>query len=902
MAPLARIVGTRRGGTPVGEAVRIADRAVKTAQRQRDKVRAVRDRAAQRAAAAKGYAQAGVDRAKRSIDQQIAREERVIEMHRRAAANHHGRAARARTDANRAGHEAHGEAALERMRRAQERLDQLRGNRQAARPEYRRAVAKAKRQADDAQRELDRANEAVRTAGQTARQIRRAKAQGVQLIGAEPLEAFHGRVRARAAELGLGQDGKVVPGYFPSRKRASARFSPFTVGGARRVKPDRRYEGRVFEAGRESNDLTTYTGALAQNIKRKHNWGLVADTIREHGLLHGLHVGQALDEIAKRGWDPDSVRIVDLDAFDRAAHEASLEGSPVNPAAGETGDAELHAALQKAVHGVGVGGHGDLRLTDGAHLDAGAGRVTVVPREVAEQILADTRPSHGALRALDIFKGKQARIMLGLSPAWLQFQVAANGLQTLAATKALPHEWVMANVKWWRGLSDAERAHLEPYVGIGSFHDSIEHTHLGAASNAGIVDAYRAFKAHPFWHTPRRGLRGAAISQLNPLDTLFRLDNAQNNFFRRAVLYNELKRQAYRDLGNRIGAHQRIMDTILGTAGADARSQMRAIIDNPQRLEKAAEQVRDFLGDYQTYTARERRILGRNVMFYGYLRWSLRFAFYTMPVKHPVMTAIVGQLGRLQTQEVRQLLGGDQLPWALGKLYFSKDGKLKSVDLTRANPLLNAVTQTKVAEQGLVRGGLASAIGVLPPAFGAALDVAFAKSAYKGRPLKVEGETTERPNKQGKRISDLQAIEIYGKEMLDLAAPYRTVENVAAHGRPISDNSLLFRQRYTQYRDPQRRLDVLRGEKLLTTRQRIEQQLVPFIPQPDNSVEQAASIRRATGVASGTKVKLTPEQRAEIKAQMREAAAASPGGAGAGGVGMSKSEINALLREARAGG
>ena len=151
-------------------------------------------------------------------------------------------------------------------------------------------------------------------------------------------------------------------------------------------------------------------------------------------------------------------------------------------------------------------------------------------------------------------------------------------------------------------------------------------------------------------------------------------------------------------------------------------------------------------------------------------------------------------------------MGGDQLPWALGKLYFSKNGKLKSVDLTRANPMLNAVTQTKVAEQGLIRGGLASAIGVLPPAFGAALDVAFAKSAYKGRPLKVEGETTERPNKQGDRITDLQAIEIYGKEMLDLAAPYRTAENVAAHGRPISDNSLLFRQRYTQYKDPQRRL------------------------------------------------------------------------------------------------
>jgi hypothetical protein len=896
LAVQARVVGEARRGTPVREAVRRAGDAIRVADRHVAKARAVRDRAAQRAAAATGYAQAGVDRAKRSIDHQITRAENAVEIHRRAAANHLRRVDRARQDGTRAGHQAHADAALERMQRAQERLDALRGNRTAARPEYRRAVAKARRRADEAQRAFERAQEAAGAARETAGVVDRQKRAGVDLIGAEPLEAFHARVRGRAKELGLEE-----PGYHPSRKRTERRFAPFTIGGARRAKPDRRYKGKVFEAGRESNDLTTYTQGRAQNIKRAHNWGLISDTIHEHALPWGRggKVGATLDELDRRGIDPDTVRLVDMDAFDRAAHEAGLEGGSVRQAP-DMHEAELHAALTKAVHGVAVGGHGELMLTGGADLEAGAGRVMVLPKAVADEIVKDTKPSHAALRALEIAKTKQARIMLGLSPAWLQFQVAANGLQSLAATKALPHEWVIANVKWWRGLSDDEKRALSPVVGIGSFHDSTQTVHLGASTTSGIVDSYRAFKAHPFWHSPRKPLRGGAISQLNPLDTLFRLDNAQNNFFRRAVLYNSLKRDAYDRMGASIAGHQRIMDRVLGTAGKDVKQQIRQMIASPADLEKAAEHLHDFLGDYQTYTARERRVLGRNIMFYGYLRWSLRFAFYTMPVKHPVMTAIIGQLGDLQTREVRELLGGDELPFDLGKLYFAKGGKLKSVDLTRANPILNAVTQAKVGEQGFIRGALAAGLGVLPPLYGAAADVLFAKSAFRDRPLKVEGETTARPNKTGgDRISDMQSLEIFGKDMLDLASPYRAAEQVAARGRPMSDNSLLFRQRYTQFKDPQRRLDVLRGEKLLSTGQRLQQQFVPLVPQPSDDVARAAAVRRARGIASKpVAVRLTPAQAAETKALMDEARSSS----GGGGAAASKSEIKALLREAAAGG
>jgi hypothetical protein len=192
---------------------------------------------------------------------------------------------------------------------------------------------------------------------------------------------------------------------------------------------------------------------------------------------------------------------------------------------------------------------------------------------------------------------------------------------------------------------------------------------------------------------------------------------------------------------------------------------IRSLVHDRAALEKGAEAVNDFLGDYMTYTSKERRTLSRNIMFYGYLRFSLKFTFYTMPVKHPVMTSIIGQLGGINAREVRELLGGDELPWALGKLYWTKDNKLKEIDLSRANPFMNAITQAKIPEKGVVRGLLQSAVGFLPPMLGTAANIAFAKSLYKDRAYKVNGESSARPNKDGAAITDGDALQIFTKEM-----------------------------------------------------------------------------------------------------------------------------------------
>jgi hypothetical protein len=263
-------------------------------------------------------------------------------------------------------------------------------------------------------------------------------------------------------------------------------------------------------------------------------------------------------------------------------------------------------------------------------------------------------------------------------------------------------------------------------------------------------------------------------------------------------------------------------------------------------------------------------------MFYGFMRFSLRFAFYTMPVRHPVMTAMLAQLGRMQTEEVRRLLGGDELPWALGRFYFTKGGKLKSIDVSRANPFLNQVTQMQF-DKG-ARGALLSALRVLPPMYVTLANIAFGKSSFDDKPYATGGRTRQKTEQEG--ITSGQAGRIFLGEMLRLSAIYRAAEKSAEGGGAYGADSLLG-DRPTKYK----RADVVAG--IRQSREDFKKQggiggslkrdFLPLIPRDDFSPQIAAKIREGKGVKAP--VKLTPAQQAEqakLLDEARRAARAVP--------------------------
>jgi hypothetical protein len=130
-------------------------------------------------------------------------------------------------------------------------------------------------------------------------------------------------------------------------------------------------------------------------------------------------------------------------------------------------------------------------------------------------------------------------------------------------------------------------------------------------------------------------------------------------------------------------------------------------------------------------------------MFWPYVRYSLRLLFWTMPAKHPAVTAVLAELAQLRNDELTEIFGDDQLFWKVGRIYFGSDGHVQSIDLRKMHPALNALLEAAGAENP---GQL---IGVLPPYVGWLADQATHRINFSDRHWSVFGRAAGGHTKHG---------------------------------------------------------------------------------------------------------------------------------------------------------
>lgn len=760
--PQAEFLGIKREGTLTDEALSTAKTELKQAKKARKRSGKAVTRQERNAGKTQGKAELHVARADRVTANQIARAERSVAIAEKSAANHDRRASAAKREDTRTAHTANAHAAAERADASRARLSVL--ERQIDRKPVRPLAAAERNEAEALRRQLDaaEAERAVAQAKGNVKKAKRAKRKGERLVDAEPAEQFVARVRSEAERQGLDE-----PGYHPSQKRPESVFGAFTTGGKKRAPLDREYEGALFRTGRESNDPRVYTTALAKNIKRKYNWNMVAKTFDDNAYSWSKDksLNQIKDELRTRGIDPDSVAFWNPQIFRQARDKIERADEHSDLVHGETlGDTHVHAAAQQAAI------DWDRLATSREEFNLKGGW-SVIPKEVYDEIMADTHPSGFLGRGYDVLKGKASRLLLG-NPVWLQFQVAGNAFLT-GISGTGPVDVVKAQ-RWWSKLSPDERDAIEPYIGVQAFHD--EQTRLGATSTNRLVNAYRAFKTTGFYKVAHKA---------NPLDAIFKADNKQNNLFRRAVLYNSVKKAAYKRMGENVGLAQKAQNRMAGILSLGPDEAMREIINNRSLFEAHAKHVNDFLGDYTTYTARERRVLGRGVMFYGFMRFSLRFMFYTMPAKHPLTAAVMLKLGQLHHDELVRIFGIEPPPWELGA-YYSPDGKFK-IDIQRANPFFNTGQYIDL-DTGSLK--VNQAIGLVPPFAQALANQVAGKNVFLNKNWQVGGSTTET-----RAVSNSDRSKIFLADFLKgWGVAYSTAAKLdpKLRGKQGADSSLIF--------------------------------------------------------------------------------------------------------------
>lgn len=593
---------------------------------------------------------------------------------------------------------------------------------------------------------------------------------------------FYYRARRVVKKKGLGGAG-----YVPSKIVDRQKFLPFTIGRGKHARSaDKRYTGAADKFGLASSDTAAVIRSQVKHVSRARNWQMVADIYDRlaYKQYKGHSLRKQVDDATRDGLDLGKVVFVNPGVIRREMHEASLSGdlNPADDLQWGAGSKALGERLKKSEGRIDLSEFSPAeraRILDTVGHDKD---YVMIPKELDSQFTGFGSTSGKAGRSFDIAKTKASRVLLA-NPAWLQFQIGANALLTgLSGTGPLS---ITRSVRWWNSLTEAEKRAVEPYIGAHRWYD--QQPHLGSAGG-NLTQAWNALKTTDFWRN--------YVHKANPLDAIFKVDNAQNNFFRRAVFYNRARREAYARMGESTGRILHAQDRLAHLFEIDPNDRIKALIADKHTVENLAKDVNDFLGDYMSYTPAERAGFGRFVMFYGFMRFALKFTFYTMPIHHPLMSQILLNLGRLQRDELEKIFGGDVPPWHAADYYHNGD-KVAISRMSPYFPLQDYVAQSEEAK-GLK---LNSLIGYLPPVAQEAINQITTSQASIGKNWKLGGSTQESKGWAG--ISDRLKVAVADLSNVYLPG-YRQVAQGAVpgvnkliepnYGKQGADSSLFFRE------------------------------------------------------------------------------------------------------------
>lgn len=575
----------------------------------------------------------------------------------------------------------------------------------------------------------------------------------------DDVEAYIAAVERAAADAGLAPGG-----YFPAQPRPQGVFSARAAGaGNRAVAGAKRTTGVLAATGRRDTDPAQLATAQATNIKRGENWKMVTDAWEENSPAWGRNkpIEVLRRQIDARRLDPQDWVIVDMGRF-RERARANKDASDVND---DGTSNKLHDAVVANTHDF----DGNPAIFKGT-----GGRFSLVSKAVADEMEAGAKPSGAAARTIGKVQGQTSRILLHTNPTFVPVQAISNAA-LVAAQAPMAIVRAFRAQAWYRGLEPMARMEVDTWIGVSPARDAGMASRYGASPDSNLGRAWAAFVDNPkvkWWEG----------SAMNPLTWNPYLDSKQNAAFRKAVLYDTIRKERARAIGKDARALRRdvkpLMDVLAMPDGPDKVAALRAA--EPQ-FAKAGERVDRILGNYTRYTVKERRMLKRGLLFYGFLRWSVQFTFRTLPVQHPVASSIAAKLGQLQREEivdlladeaaakgigpkedVQRLLRAGHLPFVFGRVWLTKDGNLESIDITRANPMLNPIMD---AFEDPFRAGA----GLISPIVQSALDVAFGKSLFKQQDLR---DSDNQP------LAGTDRARYMVGQTMRLAAPFRMAEKV----------------------------------------------------------------------------------------------------------------------------
>lgn len=281
-------------------------------------------------------------------------------------------------------------------------------------------------------------------------------------------------------------------------------------------------------------------------------------------------------------------------------------------------------------------------------------------------------------------------LILGTSPAWAAMQVVAEfGQSGVADARVLNPAFVKKALGAYKKMDPAKRQAFDSWVGVTN--RTIQRAEdlkldLKAGDMDAAANAYSTLEATPYG----RFIRGipTAIShvdqwkggKIRALTALAKIDRDLNGHVNKFV--------------HGIGGLDRDMRLAMEQMkGKPLHEQANWVAEHPKWAAHYQSYLDDVMGNWSALTKNE-RVAAQAMIFYPFMRMSLRWTFYSFPKRHPIKAAILYGLGQQNAQEVHKLLHGDPsyfTQWAMVPLDLG--GEKKLVDLSRIAPGSNALVE-----------------------------------------------------------------------------------------------------------------------------------------------------------------------------------------------------------------
>jgi hypothetical protein len=521
-------------------------------------------------------------------------------------------------------------------------------------------------------------------------------------------------------------------------------------------------------------------------------------------------------------------------------------------------------------------------------------RGTLIPRAAADEMLASTKETAFG-RVMERLKTLQSRAVLGgLNLNWLQADAVVNTLVGTVFGGTSPAAYFQQH-RFFRDLPPDVKRWAHDELDVGNARSNTHIPRLGATVNNRFANYFRFLRESPWGQRVRPVQR-----TINAFLSFER--GVANNPQRRALAYHLLRKEAFRQLDQDVGALNGIMHRVssvftLGAHTPEAvQKQMVQIVRNKREFEEIGRRTADILGDWTTFTALERKTLGRYFFFYPYLRYSMKLAFYTLPLDHPIRLALVANLANLNMDEQRRLVGGTgDDAYLLAGRYFYRDanGQMHEYNVRTFNPVGNTVTEAQTS------GDL---LQLLPPVFTIALGQVMKRDIYRDRSWRVKGTANEQAANDIGPLDGLLGTtrwRILAKQIIELPPITRELAKYMLPGEQ-GDDSLPFSPRPTQFKDPERQAQAqakLKRERVSLAERFLRDQFRAITSQPSD-IEDVLKRRHghlpggagAQGKAGPPPGMSTREYHMLLEEARREARSAQP---------STRREQDLLLKEAR---